>query len=1611
MGRLCGVLSVCIFVFLTLVLAGCSGGSKETTSGTTSGTTAQTPPPDNPPPSNPPPANPPPSNPPPGNPPPVVKHGVVKGGIVPVSGATIQLYALGSSDGGPSTPLIGSPLLSDSSGEFDLAGMYTCPSPDALVYLVARGGDPGTGATNPQLSMMTVLGSCGDITATTDVTVNEITTVAAVWSLAPFMRAADTVGANVDNDAALAAAFRTAILLVNPASGTIPGPSAPKDATLPTAQINTLADILAACVQSQGGAAGDGSVCGKLFAYTTESGQNPPSTVIAAMLSLANNPAQHAADLFALLPSPLPFGPVLASAPSSFALPTTFPSGLLVTPAAVSFDAEMVGDTASKTITLTNQGSAPIQLTSIGISASSMAEFSYSLSSPQSPCSFTISLAGGTKCTITVGLSPVSAGQKLTDLQITSTAPNGLIHIPLSGEAQDVASGSLSFAVTPDSLTFSTIGVPQTITVTNTGTVPMTLLITPYFPPASYSQSSTPDGQGWGENDTCTQASIAPSASCTITAQIYGIGGPSNGIPSWLTLEAHAGADEVSQLVGIRVTSDSGVQLFAKPLDFGGWPVHVASLPKKITLSSPLGVALVNRGISGLNHSDFTADCISVVGTCTVIFTPGALGARTATLQTQYGDIALSGSGQADGPSIAVMPIFFTTATLGSYGTAGFEVVNNGTQPVAPEITLVPPTDPALFTIQYNAGSECPSTLAPKDSCQPYVKFTPNQIGDKPASLQVKDKDSGFTVVKSFTESASAAPTGLQFGINPLDVRPVGLNSTSSNAVYLNNQDVFTVAPAAGGNASGDFSVALSSTCKPGTSGSNSGSCFVTVTFTPSALGLRTTSFVITDETTGKTGTLLVQGTGANQMLQASPGSLAFPDTEAGSSSAAQLITVKNNGDIVGNFTPSIAGSNAASFAVDQGTCNGGSNSSLAPGNSCTLEIIFRPVAQGQANARLQLSGTNISIPLSGAGTAPLTPSPVGLSATSLSFPDETVSYSTDPQGVTITNTGQDAEDVTVQVLDGSGQVLNVTGDFVLQNEDRCLGLQAGRSCRVSVRFQPLAAGARSGTLRILSLPSGRVATVSLSGTGLEPSGGPLTLSPADGLFFGQTGIPQTVTVTNSGDTAVAIKYINYENNDCPAMLQGHASCTIAVDGLYGAPLVWATSSATAYTLPVSLPPGAVTSYATSIPFGPVPVSTRKDGYYSSYTSAPQQQSSIVGENADEFSVQTCSALEQYGECDISLSFTPQQSGLRQALMETPTGGVKLYGVGGAGDGADFTITQNYFSASIVPGYVGTITVTNTGTAPLLLSRVKPNPNVQPNFGLTPVGAFGAIPGVKCNTNQMIQTLTTSSTVGSTDSGISIAVGGSCTFEISFDMDQNNGVKSEDITFVDRISDVSRSITLNGDAGAGVSAPTVSQSQIDVGNIAVGSSSAPKTVTINAPSGDPVTASVSTTNSPTYVLDTGSCATATPCQMTLKVTPTMPGRFYTYVAVVDPRTGKSISWSVTGVGGFPVPQFYPTSLDFGTEAIFHTSTAQSLRVTNVGETDLNITNFTLSGTGKTDYVVDGSNCIGRPVGVGKSCTVGVSFHPYSIGSRPATLNVVSNAQTAIPGVLLSGTGQ
>ncbi len=204
-------------------------------------------------------------------------QGKAFGGQQPVNGATIQLYAVGTTGyGSAATPLLTSTVKSAADGSFSLTSRYTCQTGSEL-YITATGGDPG-GGTNPALAMMTALGRCETLTASTFIFINELTTVGSVWALAPFMSGSN-VGAPPTNTQGLADAFSDVNQLVNTGSGTTPGPTLPSSAVVPVAQINTVADILAACVNSTGAGSGLGP-CDILFRNTPSVGGVAPTDTI-----------------------------------------------------------------------------------------------------------------------------------------------------------------------------------------------------------------------------------------------------------------------------------------------------------------------------------------------------------------------------------------------------------------------------------------------------------------------------------------------------------------------------------------------------------------------------------------------------------------------------------------------------------------------------------------------------------------------------------------------------------------------------------------------------------------------------------------------------------------------------------------------------------------------------------------------------------------------------------------------------------------------------------------------------------------------------------------------------------------------------------------------------------------------------------------------------------------------------------------------------------------------------------------------------------------------------------------------------------------------------------
>ncbi len=271
--------------------------------------------------------------------------GAVFGGQNPVSGSLIQLYSVGTTgDGLAAARLISATLTtSDGSGlgnsnanagnsnnglpagSFTITGDYTCPTATTEVYLVATGGNPGltSGTSNAALSLMAVLGPCGDLSSSTYIVMNELTTVGAVAALSNYMNSYSSVGSGSGDVPQLQTALLTANEYANASSGTVPGQTLPTFFSASSSALQTLADIVASCVNSAGGIAGDPSTCGQLFGFATISGSAAPTDTVGAILNILKQPTVNVPQLYALVPTQPPFTSTLSSAPASWALPIT----------------------------------------------------------------------------------------------------------------------------------------------------------------------------------------------------------------------------------------------------------------------------------------------------------------------------------------------------------------------------------------------------------------------------------------------------------------------------------------------------------------------------------------------------------------------------------------------------------------------------------------------------------------------------------------------------------------------------------------------------------------------------------------------------------------------------------------------------------------------------------------------------------------------------------------------------------------------------------------------------------------------------------------------------------------------------------------------------------------------------------------------------------------------------------------------------------------------------------------------------------------------------------------------------------------------------------------
>ena len=280
--------------------------------------------------------------------------GHVLSGAQPIMGASVSLYVAGTTGYGSQATLLYSPQSTPSAttaadGSFTIAAGYTCPAATSQAYLIASGGTVGAFTFNTNLTLMSALGSCGNLSST-PVVVNEVTTIASAWPLARFASNDELsgnssylyLGTDSANTAGLANAFAGVNNLVDVTTGQALFSVPTGNATVPYAEINTLADILNTCTASAGGVEGDGSSCGTLFTATDELSANPtynptsPADTVQAAFNIAQHPGSTgflnyslsiSTQLLALATPGSPFQPILNTTPVDFSISLNYTGG------------------------------------------------------------------------------------------------------------------------------------------------------------------------------------------------------------------------------------------------------------------------------------------------------------------------------------------------------------------------------------------------------------------------------------------------------------------------------------------------------------------------------------------------------------------------------------------------------------------------------------------------------------------------------------------------------------------------------------------------------------------------------------------------------------------------------------------------------------------------------------------------------------------------------------------------------------------------------------------------------------------------------------------------------------------------------------------------------------------------------------------------------------------------------------------------------------------------------------------------------------------------------------------------------------------------------------
>jgi hypothetical protein len=1043
--------------------------------------------------------------------------------------------------------------------------------------------------------------------------------------------------------------------------------------------------------------------------------------------------------------------------------------------------------------------------------------------------------------------------------------------------------------------------------------------------------------------------------------------------------------------------------------------------------------------VAGYLPSDDTTPC-----TYAVSFSPNTGGNITGSVVFDFGQqtvaglaggqltIPLSGVGVSPPPTLSPNDLAFQTTAGTASSAQAFTLRDLGATSVAISSTSITGPGAHLFSVTGTTCGQSPAALP----CTYSVVFNSTKPGTFAATITVKTANGNATAALRGTAVPAPLPV---YSPDPLVVQTVVGTTSSAQTLNLFNPGTSSItlsSPSITGNSASLFSVSATGTnCT--TSLAALANCQYSITFAPTAEGSFTATFSVM--TTGGTANLFLFGasvpppTAAQAVL--SPATLTVPTQAVGVSSSVQTLTLTNTGGLplTGIQVPSpiVSGSGAAAFTLQGGGCG----STLNPGADCVFSFIFYSLTPGTFTATFTI------MTAVGNQTATLTgtvyPEPT-LTPASVGFGPQPQGTSSAAQTITLTNPTTGSLTNIAAGITGTW-----SNDYVVTNSTCGTTLPpppAVNSCTYTVVFTP--STSNDGPVKFnvtgnYSSPIGPqqlAATATLAGSTASPA--VATMVPAS-LTFGSPAVgtasaPQTVTLGNTGGSPLTINSApSFTGTGASDFTYTLVSCDLGTHNGVGVG-----------TLPAN---GACLYAVTFDPTAPGAAAVTM----SIATSAGTAAVSMTG----KFTAPAQAVLSP-----ATLTFPTQAIGVSssvQTLTLTNTGGSPLTGIqvpspivsgsGAAaftlqGDGCGSTLNPgadcvfSFIFYSLTPGtYTATVTImTAVGNqAATLTGTVYPAPTLTPasvGFAPEPQGTSSAAQNITL-TNPTAGSLTniaagitgtwsndyvvTNSTCGTTLQ--SLPAVNSCTYTVVFTPStSNDGPVKFNVTgnYLSPIGpqQLAATATLAGST-ASPAVATMAPASLTFGSPAVGTASAPQTVTLGNTGGSPLTINSAPSFAGTGAVDFTytllSCDLGThngvgvgtlppngACIYAVTFDPTAPGAAAVTMSIATSAGTATVSLT----GNFTAPAqavLSPATLTVPTQAVGVSSSVQTLTLTNTGGsplTGIQVPNPIVSGSGAAAFTLQGDGC-GSTLNPGADCVFNFIFYSLTPGTYTATVTI------------------